>query len=165
MNMLLILLVTGLIFLIVGIVVRLGWFKPLFLAKGIPILMPRALQNISIPLGFVLLAIVFTDFAPTVQLRQMLFVWGVGPLFIASLIMAVWSPRWLRPRWLVYLEDEYGSVMWHLLDEAEEDVRGWTRRVRTQARLEEWAEETRKKLGYPPHPGQIEREAKKQERK
>jgi len=154
------LLITGLVFLIVGIFVRFGWFKAIFLAKGIPVLMPHALQKISIPLGLVLLAIVITDFAPTVELRQILFIWGVGPLFLISVALAVWTPHWLQPYWLVYLEDEYGTVMWHLLEEASKNPREWSRRVRTQASLEEWAEETRKKLGYPPHPGQIEREAK-----
>lgn len=85
------------------------------------------------------------------------------PLFVVGLILAAWNPWWLRPRWLVYLEEEYGSVMWHLLEEATKDARAWEKRVRTQAGLEEWAEETRIRLGYPPHPGRIEREAKKRQ--
>jgi hypothetical protein len=44
------------------------------------------------------------------------------------------------------------------------DPRGWEQRVRTQSGLEAWAEEKRKEWGYPPYPGQIERQAKERER-
>lgn len=163
-----ILFLLGIAFLSMGIYVRLGGFKSLYLAKGIPILMPRALQNFAMPLGLTLIATATTSsqiLFPSVETRQQLTLWVEMPIFVIGLILVAWAPRWLKPRWLVYLEDEYGTVMWHLLDEAKKDVRGWSRRVRTQAGLEEWAEETRKKLGYPPHPGQIEREAKELERK
>jgi hypothetical protein len=157
----------GMGFLAIGLYVRFGNFKTLYLTKGIPVLMPQALQNIFIPLGITLLimALGLSDLVPTVELRQKFLVWGVGPIFLVSLILAVWNPRWLRPSWLNYLEDEYGTVMWKLLDEARKDVPAWSHRVRTQAGLEEWAEETRQKLGYPPHPGQIERQAKEREKK
>ena len=160
-----VLLVSGIGFLTLGIYIRLGGFKTFFLAKGVPVLMPRALQNIPFLLGIILLLFpLVVTLAPTVDMRQKLLIWVITPLFILSLVLAVWNPRWLRPYWLNYLEDEYGSVMWHLLDEAGKDAPGWSRRVRTQAGLEEWAEETRIKLGYPPHPGQIERAAKKRKK-
>jgi hypothetical protein len=160
-----VLLIGGFGLLALGVYIRFGGFKTLFLAKGIPVLMPRALQNIPIPLGIILLLfLLIGTFVPTVSMRQALLTWFIMPLFVLSLVIAVWPPRWLRPQWLNYLEDEYGSVMWHLLEDVH-NPREWTRRVRTQAGLEEWAEETRKKLGYPPHPGQIERKAKERERK
>ncbi len=154
--------ISGIGFLMMGIYIRLGGFKAFFLATGIPILMPRALQNIFISLGVIqLLFLLIGIFVPDIEMRQKLLIWVICPSFILSLLLAVWPPRWLRPQWLNYLEDEYGTVMWKLLDEARKDVPNWSRRVRTQAGLEEWAEETRKMLGYPPHPGQIERQAKK----
>lgn len=154
------LIVGGVGFLVIGIYIRIGGFKTLFLAKGIPVLMPRAIQNIFIFLGLILILLVLTGtLVPTIQMRQNILLWVIGPLFISSLVIAVRNPRWLRPRWLAYLEDEYGSVMWKLLEEASKDARGWSQRVRTQKGLERWAEETRIKLGYPPHPGQIERQA------
>lgn len=92
---------------------------------------------------------------------QSLFDVIVISMLLMSIILGVCPPRWLRPRWLVYLEDEYGSVMWYLLEEASKNAGVWEQRVSTQKGLEEWAEETRIRLGYPPHTGQIEREAKK----
>lgn len=154
--------VLGLIFLTAGLWLRHGGFKAFFLVKGIPVLMPRAVQNMFIPFGITLIVweIATSDLFPTTEMRGIIFDYIGVPLLITTLILGVWNPRWLRPQWLNYLEDEYGSVMWKLLDEARKDVPTWSHRVRTQAGLEEWAEETRKQLGYPPHPGQIEREAK-----
>lgn len=157
----------GLFFLLIGSVARAGKFKAFVLVQGIPVLMPSALKNMGIPLGitFIVWGIVWSDLVPDIKTGNQLFNWLVIPLMLISAVLGVWNPRWLWPQWLNYLENEYGSVMWKLLDEARKDVPGWSRRVRTQAGLEEWAEETRKKLGYPPHPGQIEREAKERERK
>jgi hypothetical protein len=118
-----------------------------------------------IPLGlsFIAAEIITSDLIPSKTPGGVEF-WIVMAMFVASMVLGVWNPRWLRPRWLVYLEEEYGTVMWRLLDEARKNPREWERQVRTQEGLEQWAEETRKKLGYPPHPGRIEREAKERER-
>ncbi len=159
--------ILGTIFLGLGIHVRLGGFKSLYLAKGVPILMPRALQNGFIPIGAMLIAMVVAlseTLFPEIETRQVIFLWLLMPLFFSSLIIVAWAPRWVRPRWIVYLEDEYGTVMWHLLEEAAKDARNWENRIKTQEGLEEWAEETRERLGYPPHSGQIERDAKSKRR-
>ncbi|MFZ1397477.1 MAG: hypothetical protein WAS33_11290 [Candidatus Promineifilaceae bacterium] len=157
----------SLFFLLIGIRIRTGGFKALYLAKGIPVLIPRAIQNMFIPLGitFLIWGIVWSDFISNIEMGNRLFGFIVMPMMLVSIILGVWNPQWLRPRWLNYLEDEYGSVMWKLLDEARKEMPGWSRRVQTQAGLEEWAEETRIKLGYPPHSGQIERQAKARESK
>lgn len=147
----------GLIVLSIGLYIRLGGFKAFFLAKGTPVLMPQALQNVPIPLGITLIVfeITLSNLIADISTRRALFDWIVTPLFIISLVLALWNPRWLRPRWLVYLEDTYGSVMWRLLDEARKNVPAWTRQVRTQQGLEEWAEETYLRLGYPPRPAKL----------
>jgi hypothetical protein len=154
--------VIGIVFLTAGIWLRQDGFKAFFLVKGIPVLMPRAVQNMFIPIGITLIIweIATSNLFPTTEMRANVFRYVGGPALIITWILGVWNPRWLRPRWLNYLEDEYGSIMWVLLDEARKDVPGWSQRVRTQAGLEEWAEETRERLGYPPHPGEIERRAK-----
>jgi hypothetical protein len=165
--MLIVFFLIGLFLLLIGFGVRAGRFKAFALVKGIPVLMPRAIKNMSIPLGitFIIWGISMSNLVPNMEIRRGLFEWLVMPLMFMSAVLGVWNPKWLRPQWLNYLEDEYGTVMWKLLDEARKDVPGWSRRVRTRAGLEEWAEETRIKLGYPPRPGQIEREAKERERK
>ncbi len=157
----------GFLLLLSGLLVRSGKFKTLVFVKGTPVLMPKAIKNMFIPLGitFIIWGGILSDFVPDIDTRNLLFNWFVLPLLLVSMVLGVWNPRWLQPQWLNYLEDEYGTVMWKLLDEARKDVPSWSRRVRTQAGLEEWAEETRIKLGYPPHPGQIERQAKEREHK
>ncbi len=150
-------------FVLFGIWLRLGRSKSFFLFPGMPVLMPRVFQYMLIPLGVTLIVveIAASDLFASVETRSNIFCFGAMPLLGVSFVLALWNPRWLRPRWLVYLEDTYGSVMWRLLDEARKNIPAWTRRVRTQQGLEEWAEETYLRLGYLPRPGQIEREAKK----
>ncbi len=145
----------GFLLLLSGLLVRSGKFKTLVFVKGTPVLMPKAIKNMFIPLGitFIIWGGIWSDFVPDIETGNQLFNWLVMPLMLVSMVLGVWNPRWLRPQWLNYLEDEYGLVMWKLLDEARKDVPAWSRRVRTQAGLEEWAEETRKMLGYPPYPG------------
>lgn len=159
--MLLILFLIGLVFLTIGIWGRNDGFKALYLVKGIPGIMPAAVRNMFIPFGITLLTlgIIMSGHVESIETRQDLFSFVVMPMMFVSLILGAWTPKWLQPQWLVYLEDEYGSVMWKLLEEARKDVPNWEKRVRTQEGLEAWAEETRIKLGYPPHPGQIERQA------
>lgn len=155
----------GLPVLAYGIYLRLGGNKVWYLTKGVPIIVPVAVQHMMIPLGVNLIAwdIMFARFQSAPQSAQALFNVIAVVLLLVMIIWGVWPPRWLRPHWLVYLEDEYGSVMYHLLAEARKNAGIWEERVRTQDGLEAWAEETRIRLGYPPHPGQIERAAKKSE--
>lgn len=155
----------GVAMLVLGLYIRAGGFKTWYLARGTPIIIPRAIQNMLIPLGlsFIAAEVITSDLIPTKSPGDVFF-WIVMSMFIASIALGIWNPRWLQPRWLVYLEDEYGTVMWHLLQEAAQDPKRWEQQVRTQEDLETWAEETRKKLGYPPHPGRIEQEAKERNR-
>ena len=142
---------------------RLGGSKTWYLTRGKPIIMPVAVQHMQIPLGITFIGwdILFLRSRSEPENIQFIFNVIAVAMLLITVILGVWPPRWLRPRWLVYLEDEYGSVMWHLLEEARKNAGIWEERVRTQKGLEEWAEEARIRLGYPPHPGQIEREAKK----
>ena len=144
--------VFGLIVLSLGLYTRHGGFKAFYLGGGIPVLMPVAVRNMLIPMGITLIVweVTASDLVPLEETRLILLVRVIGPMLIISMIVGVWNPRWLRPRWLVYLEDTYGSVMWRLLDEARKNIPAWSRRVRTQQGLEEWAEETYLRLGYPP---------------
>lgn len=145
-----------------GLYVRMGGFKVWYLTKGVPFLMPIAVQHMMMPAGITLVGwSLFTQFISDKEARLSAFNIFTFTMLFLSVLLGIWQPRWLRPQWHVYLEDEYGSAMWRLLEEARKNAGIWEQRVRTQKGLEEWAEETRIRLGYPPHPGQIEREAKK----
>ena len=158
--------ITGIIWLTIGIYIRFGGLKALFLMPSVPLIIPEALRNMFIPMGitFIVFELILSDLFPDIRTRQDLFSWVLMPMFFVSLILGVVSPRWLRPRWLVFLEDEYGTVTRKLFNEARKDVDAWIKQVRTQAGLEKWAAETCHELGYPPLPGRIEKRAKKRKR-
>lgn len=149
--------------LLFGLFLRFGKAKAWYLTRGVPILIPRAIQNMMIPMGITFLVDGVFDLIQDVETRLVVSNYVVWPMLLLSLLLGIWTPRWLRPRWLVYLEEEYGSVMWHLLEEARKDAWNWEQQVSTHQGLVKWAEETRIRFGYPPHTGQIEREAKKRE--
>ncbi|MFZ5915890.1 MAG: hypothetical protein ACOYZ7_03060 [Chloroflexota bacterium] len=158
----------GLVALSFGLYIRAGGFKAWYLIEGESIhVRSETLRNILIPLGvtFMVWAIAWSDLISDTKVGNKIFGYVVMPMFVACIVLSVWNPRWLRPRWLVYLEEEYGTVMWRLLDEARKNPREWEQQVRTKEGLEQWAKETREKLGYPPHPGCIEREAKKRRKR
>ena len=48
-------------------------------------------------------------------------------------------PRWLQPRWILWLEEEYGYCLPILIEEAQKMNRWqWESRVRSQAGLQAW---------------------------
>ena len=70
-------------------------------------------------------------------------------LFIVAIILAFWRPRWLVPRWLLWLEDNHGEIYDQLREEAQKlGAREWEKRVSTQEGLEAWAMEVRRKYGW-----------------
>ncbi len=144
--------VIGVVTLSFGLYIRAGGFKTWYLVRGTPVVMPQALRSMPIPLGITFIVWTIVWSVSDIKIGNRLFGCIVIPMFVASMVLGIWNPRWLRPRWLVYLENEYGLLMWSLLKEAAKSPREWERRVRTVNELKEWAEETREKLGYPPRP-------------
>jgi hypothetical protein len=69
---------------------------------------------------------------------------GLFGAFPFGLLFAIWKPRWLKPNWLVWLEDKYdANTVEFLLEQARND-KSWEQRVSTQEGLEAWAEEKTK---------------------
>lgn len=88
----------------------------------------------------------------------------INDLFLDLKTENVQTGEMTQRRMQKYLEYEYGTVMWRLFEEARKYPERWREQVSTQEGLEAWAEETREKLGYPPHSGEIERLTKEHEK-
>jgi hypothetical protein len=133
-----------------GLAARFGYLKRMFITKGIPGIYPRSTVYALMPLG-----IFFIAFFP-------LFLWagenaldrapsaivffGLAILVVVSL---VWQPRWLKPAWLRWLEDNYGHVRVGMFEEARQmGARNWEAQVATQADLERWADSVARKHGW-----------------
>jgi hypothetical protein len=66
--------------------------------------------------------------------------WGFG------FVLAYLEPNWLSPGWYQWLKKEHGDILPYLAQEAHELGRQeWLSRVKTQADLEQWVEDFRRR--------------------
>jgi hypothetical protein len=70
-------------------------------------------------------------------------------LAVLPVVFLIWQPKWLKPHWLQWLEDNYGHVLDDMLAEARRMGQwNWEARVKTQANLEYWADTIAQKQGW-----------------
>jgi hypothetical protein len=130
-----------------GIVVRTGKMKSWWLMWDTPIT-PIAVFPTMLPGGVALFMWSLALLFPELDGKIRLFECGML-LFILTIILTFWRPRWLVPRWLLWLEDNHGEIYAQLREEAQKlGAREWEKRVSTQEGLEEWAMEVRRKYGW-----------------
>lgn len=162
------LIIVGASLIVLGIYVRSGGYKRLYVTPNrLPVIAPQAYKNALIPAGIslLLLGLSLLDLVLTVEMRRALWGYIVFPSFLVSIILGVLSPRWLKPRWLVYLEDTYGRDFTHivLLPAAGNDPGGWAQQMCTLGDVKMWAAGIAEQQGFPPELGQADREAWRQQ--
>ena len=136
----------GFLFLVVGILVRLGIWRAIYAVKGYPVYLPRELVCVGIPMALTVLSLWFVLVLPIAkETRGNLVMYVPIPLLIITYILAMWQPRWLKPAWLQWLEKEHGDIIELLWEDVRKDRWGWERRVRTQEDLEVWVAEVQQK--------------------
>ncbi len=133
-----------------GLAARLGYLKRMFITKGmsgvyprntIYAMMPSGIFFLSFPLIFLWAGEDAIDKMPSAAVF-----FGLMLLIVVSL---VWQPRWLKPAWLQWLEDNYGHVMEEMFEEARQMGRdNWEAQVETEADLEHWADSVAQKHGW-----------------
>ena len=125
---------------------RMGVLKTIYSAKGFTVYMPSAFAFVGIPLGLTILALGIVVSLPVApEDRGNMAMYTMFPLLIATYILAVWQPWWLKPFWLRWLEKEHNDILHLLWEDARKAPRQWERRVRTQQGLEKWVTEVRRK--------------------
>lgn len=130
-----------------GISIRIGKYKAWWLIKSTPIV-PLAAAYLGIPLGITFLVWASIAFFPDVETRRNIFVYYGGSSFIVACFLALLRPRWLAPKWLLWLEDNQADLLDMLNREAwRMGAQAWQARVRTQVDLEDWVAEVRRKYG------------------
>jgi hypothetical protein len=125
-----------------GIAHLTGRFKRWF--TGPRIYPPQAILYGSIPLGvasIVLSAAVGLSQRLGPRATETMVLWGALPLTLLGFVLAIWRPRWTKPKWILWLEENYGDRIHILWGAARRDPNAWARRVATQEGLEEWARE------------------------
>ena len=140
--------ILGLFFLGIGIYTRLGKGKLWYLIEGVSVIIPDGFKYVMIPMGILCISLEvlgsnLVPFDSRVTIGNAI----LWPQLGIMLILAVWQPSWLLPRWLRILRQTYGTKITNaLLKEAAQDWRSWVKRVETDAGLKEWAAKTYQKL-------------------
>ncbi|MFZ0544042.1 MAG: hypothetical protein WAM60_01295 [Candidatus Promineifilaceae bacterium] len=97
-------------------------------------------------LSFLTAFLFFFEASLTVETRQTLFIYAAWPLILLAIILTIWQPRWLKPKWLRWLEDHHKSILPLLWEEAhKEDYQKWRLHVESQEGLEKWVENVKRK--------------------
>ena len=132
----------GIIALRTGIGGLKGSHKWMYLFKPIPGSGPQGLIYGTIPAG--ICAILVSGFLlwPNPHSISTLAAVTVIGFTITAITFIIWQPRWLKPWWLIYLEDNYDFVLDILLEEARTTWRADDKNTpNTEAELEAWAKQ------------------------
>ncbi len=134
--------VIGITFLYLGVITLNGSYKVWYL--GPKIFPPQAIVYGTIPVGIAFLEIsVLSIFAPL--LGPDIAGWMVGllvlPVLLIAIVLAIWRPKWIKPKWVNWLETNYSNKIDILLEDARKDPEAWKKQVATQEGLEAWARE------------------------
>jgi hypothetical protein len=134
----------GIVPLTLGLLIWTGRYKTWFIIPHIPVIAPVAFYNGS--MVFMGASIISLLVAALIDSPILFFLTCF--LFPSSIILAIWQPRWIKPTWYRWLEENHGHIIPILQKEAQL-LRGpaWSRRVATQEGLEAWVEEVRRKRG------------------
>lgn len=127
-----------------GILMRVGAFKRWYL--GPRIFPPQAITYGAIPFGVAAIELcVVIVLTPHPNPNPDAIGWVValtaGLTSLFGFVLAIWRPRWIKPYWVRWLEDNYGDRIHILIAAARRDPKAWEKRVATQQGLEEWARE------------------------
>lgn len=142
----------GVGFIALGLGTYLGLDKFWWWSESTPVV-PTGIVFGAFPaaLVFFLLAYVMHNQASLSTETKDILAFYVGiPLILFSVILTMWQPRWLKPKWLRWLETYDRSILPLLREEARKDGwPSWNERVKTQEGLEEWVAEVRRKHNLP----------------
>lgn len=136
----------GLSAISLGVIVRMGKLRWLFLGGSFPVLAPLGAFLIVIPMGLATITIglmmVFPKYNDLLTIPLILF-------GIIGVILGFWMPGWVQPFWLRWLNRNYGHVLGEMLQEANQmGAKKWEEATRTQEDLEQWADGVAKKHGW-----------------
>jgi hypothetical protein len=133
----------GLVGIGMFVVVRLGIIKSWFILKTLPGLLSGRMMYAMFAFGisFILSHLVASQ--PNYNGREpnlLILVLLIGPVF--GFWFMYHPPRWIKPNWLQWLEQEYGYCLSILIEEAQKMNRwAWEVQVRTRAGMQAWIDD------------------------
>lgn len=129
----------GSMLLIMAVGAKLGYFRSWYLFKGLPGY-PAGYVYGMLPIGIFCLMVIFAVFVLDQTSMRLILGYSVWPILLFSIILMIWKPRWLKPWWLIWLEDNYGDVLDVMLEGAR-NTPDFAQQTPTETELAVWAEE------------------------
>ena len=137
-------------FILPWVLIRLGIYKRWYLARA----MPPFIWNKA--LFFIWPASAIFVFAPIIAILPInddifMRAWAIVSVsgIIAGLIIAIWTPRWAKPKWQQYLEDTYSKAeirryipVWRVMD-----AKRWGKLLDSEEGIDELVAIARGELG------------------
>jgi hypothetical protein len=139
----------GVIAIALGIWTRLGKNRAWYLVPNYYVLLPKS-GHYALPIiGLMLIVLGISLLMPKPELVRRVWAVGVFPLGIIAVLVVVFQPKWLKPKWVRWLEENHGDILDLLIEEARKTPKwtDWAKQVSTQKGLEEWVAEVRRKHG------------------
>lgn len=129
----------GLVGIGMFLVVRLGIIKSWFILKSVPGILSGRMMYAAFPFGLSFFLLHFIPLQPKYDNLEIL-VLLIGPVF--GFWFMYHPPRWIKPNWLQWLEQEYGYCLPVLIEEAQKMNRWtWEAKVRTRAGMQDWIDD------------------------
>ena len=129
-----------------GIKVRFNGNKAWYLIPNYYVLLPRGAYYAMPLIGVMTFLAGISLFMPTPELVRKVWLFGVFPTGFLSVLVVVFQPKWLKPTWVRWLEENHMDILNVLIEDARKTP-DWAKRVNTQEGLETWVEEVKRKRG------------------
>ena len=142
-----ILIAFGLIVVAFGIWTRLGKNRAWYLVPNYYVLLPKS-GHYALPVaGLMLILLGISLLFPHSEFGDNIMWWGAFPLMVIVFLIVVFEPKWFKPQWIQWLEENHRDILELLIEEARKtsNWKDWAERVSTQEGLEEWVSEVREK--------------------
>ena len=139
-------LAVGLFCIGIFLLVKTGIFKSWLILKTLPGLLSARMFYMAFPLGLGFAGLSILPAFPNYDPNQMPFTLFLFIAVCGGPLIGFWfmghPPKWLAPKWLQWLEREYGYCVDILLEEAQKMNRwAWEAQVRTQEGMQAWIDE------------------------
>jgi tetratricopeptide (TPR) repeat protein len=145
----------GLALLGYGLYIRLGHSRQYYLRQKRGLLGP-AIYHVLPLIGLVLCLLGATGLVADLETRQRLLIFVVTPVVLATVVVGLAQPSWLKPNWLSRLQSKHPDIYPFLREVAREEVgedrqkeAEWAEAMGSPEGQDEWVARVRKSRGWP----------------
>jgi hypothetical protein len=129
-----------------GLRLHLGYWRRWYLMEDTIFAARPALFGLA-PAGMAVVCFSVSLLLPTLGARRIVAAYVVVPLVILAVILSFWQPKWLKPKWVCWLEENNQDILGLIIEEGRK-TKDWGKVVATQEGLEAWVAQVRQKHGY-----------------